>query len=242
MSFIAETRARRTGRLALGLLMLLAARSASATVLYDGTVIPDAPDWIRFVPPPFASDSLGPDGVTLDTTFANALQAGYARLDQTLDSADGFRLSFSVSLASESHGSADRAGFSVIVLDSVGRGLELGFWANEVWAQNAGFTHGEGASWDTSGFTDYDLVFSGATYALLADGAPLLSGALRDYSAFGAPYTLSNFLFFGDDTSSARAEVTLASVSLTGVPEPATGALLVGAFGVLALRPRRRRV
>jgi hypothetical protein len=196
---------------------------------------------MRFVPP-FATDSAGPDGVTLDTTFANALQAGYARLDQTLDSAAGFRLSLSLSLLTESHGSPDRAGFSLIVLDSASRGLELGFWGDEIWAQNAGFTHGEGASWATNALTDYDLVFSGATYALLADGAPLLSGALRDYSAFGAPYNLPNFLFLGDDTSSARAKVTLASVSLFAVPEPATGALFLAAIGILALRPRRGRV
>ena len=108
-------------------------------------------------------------------------------------------------------------------------------------SQNAGFTHGEGASWDTSGLTDYDLVFSGATSALLADGAPLLSGALRDYPAFGPPYTSPNVLFVGDDTGSARAEVTLASVCLTAVPEPATGALLLAAFGLVTLGSRRRR-
>jgi PEP-CTERM motif len=240
MSYFDATRARRVRLFGLCFLVLLAARSSSATVLYDGTTIPGPPDWIRLVPP-FATDSLGPDGVTLDTTFANALQAGYARLDQTLDSEAGFRLSFSLSLLSESHGSGNRAGFSVIVLDSVGLGLELGFWGDEIWAQNVGFTHAEGASWATSALTDYDLVFSGATYALLADGAPLLKGALRDYSAFGAPYNLSNFLFFGDDTSSARAKVTLASVSLTAVPEPATGALLLAAFGLVTLDLRRRR-
>jgi hypothetical protein len=191
------------------------------------------------IPP--ASESLGPDGVTLDTTFANMIQSGYFRLDQTLDSAAGFQLTFELQVLSESHGTADRAGFSVIVLDEASRGLELGFWTGEVWAQEAGFTHAEGASWTTTEWTRYDLVFSGASYALFADGDPLLAGALRDYSAFGLPYTIPNLIFFGDDTTSAKAQVTLRTVSLTAIPEPATGALVAGALVLLAMRPRTTR-
>ena len=117
----------------------------------------------------------------------------------------------------------------MIVLGSDSKGLELGFWNNEVWAQNDSprFTHGEGAAINTTAaLTDYALTIQGNSYTLRANGLGLLSGQVRDYSAFGAPYTSKNFLFFGDDTSSAAARTDIARVTLGAVPEPASLALL----------------
>jgi hypothetical protein len=76
----------------------------------------------------------------------------------------------------------------------------------------------------------------GAGFSLFANDAPLFSGVLQDYSAAGSPYNIANFLFFGDDTTSARAEVTLGSITVeTGVvPLPAALILLLPAVLGLA--------
>ena len=59
----------------------------------------------------------------------------------------------------------------------------------------------------------------GDTYTLTANAEPLLTGPLRDYSAFAGfpdPYETPNFLFLGDNTTSAQARVRLRFVSVTG--------------------------
>ncbi|MEP7134154.1 MAG: hypothetical protein ABI904_04395 [Chloroflexota bacterium] len=59
----------------------------------------------------------------------------------------------------------------------------------------------------------------GDTYTLTANAIPLLTGPLRDYSAFTGfpdPYEAPNFLFLGDNTTSAQARVRLRFVSVTG--------------------------
>jgi hypothetical protein len=75
--------------------------------------------------------------------------------------------------------------------------------------------------------------------------------SLRDYSAFASgipthphfPYDQPNFIFFGDDTSSATASVQIAE--LVVVPEPAAivsfslGATIVGVLGMVRLKLRR---
>ncbi len=105
-----------------------------------------------------------------------------------------------MAMTSESHTSNDRAGFSVTMLGNDGSGIELGFWANEVWAQNANpmFTHGEGVSIDTTIARNYRLQVQGNNYALLSGADTLLAGSVRDYRSSGlVPYNLPNFLFLG---------------------------------------------
>jgi Ca2+-binding RTX toxin-like protein len=142
-----------------------------------------------------------------------------------------------------SDGIQDRAGFSVIVVTSDNtKAIELGFWENEIWVQNDGpnvanglsktlFTHSntERAFQSTTKMTRYDLAIKGDTYQLFAAGGttPILAGSLRDYTAFDHttaapiitslpfdPYETPNFLYFGDNTSSAQANVNLARVEL----------------------------
>jgi hypothetical protein len=206
---------------------------------------------------PTSSDAAG-----FETHISNLLSPGLAYSDPDvvpLDRSTGFELDFSVKLLSETHNSADRAGFSVIALssDASPMGIELGFWTNEVWAQNAGFTHGESSrAFDTTaGLIDYRLAILGNSYTLFADNSQILNGSLRDYTAFnggppfnsGFPYNQSNFTFFGDDTSSANAKVQIASFNVVTVPEPAgfglaleASIIMVGAFGVL-FRQRRHQ-
>jgi hypothetical protein len=142
-----------------------------------------------------------------------------------LDRAKGYTISFDAQVIAEAHNNNNRAGFSVIAIGSDKKGIELGFWPNEVWAQADGieppgsglFTHAEGAAFDTTaGLTAYQLKVKGDTYTLSVGGAPILNGGVRDYSAFNGfpdPYETPNFLFLGDDTTSAAGTIRLSYVA-----------------------------
>ena len=110
-----------------------------------------------------------------------------------------------------------------------------------MWAQNSGFTHGEGSTgFNPSGsFVSYNLTIQGSTYTLKANDATVLTGTLRTYS--GSPYDTPNFIFFGDNTFSAQAAVDLGAVSYNPVPEPAEWSALAGAalIGFAAWRRQR---
>jgi hypothetical protein len=214
---------------------------ASSYTLYDGSAgtAPAAQGWASFTLG--STETLGGGAVTLDSTAASALHAGYGLIAPiSLDGSVGFDYSFTVRVNSETHSSNDRAGFSVIVITSNLSGIELGFWQTDVWAQNVGFTHGEDAAFNTtSGLIQYDLLVAGSSYSLYQSAAPLLSGSLRDYSASGAPYNLANSLFLGDDTTSAKGSFSLSAVGLSA-PEPGAFVLLASGLAALLLRKTSR--
>jgi hypothetical protein len=242
----------------LGLFVLCAAGSAPAVVLYDGALntAPSAQGW-RYVTDPLfgasATQSTGGGLVSLDTSAVIDDKAGYFSSFPVLgshpqmpvlDRAAGYSIDFRARVASETHSSTSRAGFSVIALSSDLKGVELGFWTNEVWAQADSplFTHAEGAAFNTSAaLTDYRLDVVGGQYQLSANDTPILTGLLRDYSSFGFPYNTPSFLFFGDDTSSASASLELARISVN-IPEPATAALVAAMAMLHALRRTRRLI
>jgi hypothetical protein len=61
------------------------------------------------------------------------------------------------------------------------------------------------------------LAVLGDDYALSSAGIPIVSGKLRDYTAFSGfpdPYKTPNLIFLGDDTSSASAKISLAYVAV----------------------------
>ncbi len=65
-----------------------------------------------------------------------------------------------------------------------------------------------------------------------------MNGNLRDYTGFSGffdPYETPNFIFFGDDTTSAGANINFRSASIATVPEPLTilGSLTALGVGVL---------
>lgn len=214
--------------------------------LYDGTVNPNPePPWlfaaypfIAAFPPIFSTEpDIRTDSVRLDSTGLTADSAGYfiagtpnSPLGAPLDRATGFTVWLDLHLISEEHsGSNDRAGFSLIVISDDKKGLEIGFWENRVWVQDddpALFVQAEGVETDTtSGFFRYGVWVRGADYQIWKNGAPILTGSLRNYTAFDSqelviqilnPYRTANFLFFGDNTSSAEAisEVAHVAVSL----------------------------
>ncbi len=208
---------------------------ANTLVLYDAAsgALPDKSflDFTDF-PPGAASLAYADGAATLDTspsgrdTFAGWI-GGQAITPAfpLLDPATGFQVNFTLQVERESHTKNNRAGFSVILLDQDAKGIELAFWENEIWAQNDDrtgglFTHGEEAAFPTTGLTEYQVNITGDTYTLTANGKPILSGPVRDYSKFDGfpdPYETPNFLFLGDDTTTADARVKLQFVSVEGI-------------------------
>ena len=183
-------------------------------------------------PPGVASPTYSNGATVLDTSASGReTYAGWTSVGATtpgfpiLDRAAGFQVDFTLLVENESHGNNDRSGFSMIVLSEDARGIELAFWENEVWVQSDNhtgglFKHGEGVTFPTTtGLVNYQLTVTGDTYTLTADTQTILSGPVRDYSDFDGfpdPYQTPNFLFLGDDTTSAQARVRLHFVSITG--------------------------
>jgi hypothetical protein len=236
---------------------------AMPVTLYDGAAgtLPQQQGWLAYqaVPEgPYLSQAAG--ATTLNTSLSDLIFAGFSNYapDQSLvnasfpvlDRESGFSLHIDLRINSEAHATDHRAGFSVIVLGSDRRGIELGFWTDRIWAQNdasaAGgiFTRGETADFNTTaGLVRCDIGILGDVYTLTAGGEQILSGAVRDYTSWEPPmglpdpYELSNFIFAGDNTTSARGSATFSHISV--VPEPAMATSFVVIAGLLL---RRRRV
>ncbi len=215
-------------------------------MLYDGSTLPAAQGWFAFVPLP-GTQSLNPGFVEVDTT--QNLQAGFFRIEPLLSSSPGFRLDFDLRVVSEGHIKDDRAGLSLIAIDENKHGIELGFWSDQIFAQNLGFTHGEQMALDTtSALTSYSLIVLGDDYSLTANnaaGVKHLSGKTRFYNAPGlfggdVPYKTAHALFIGDDTTSAAAKFDWHSMRVTSVPEPQPYlfGLVAAVFSILSLRAR----
>ncbi|MBD2005985.1 MULTISPECIES: choice-of-anchor Y domain-containing protein [Cyanophyceae] len=182
-------------------------------------------------------------GATTLTSLANSnIYTGYTTSSFTLDRTKGYTINFSVKINTEDHSPAsaqknpsqdsiaDRAGFSIIAISSDGqKGIEIGFWDNEIWVQDDGVTPGNGSIFthtvnsaeryfgSTTTLKDYSLSVLGNNYTLYANGTQILSGLLRDYTAFVGsidPYETPNFIFLGDDTTSASASFDLTRVAV----------------------------
>ncbi|BAZ10896.1 putative Ig [Calothrix sp. NIES-4071] len=229
----------------------------SATVLtglvslYNGAVsntTPENQSWLQYAAsPPIQGLAIGGtqivnSGATNLTTTQSG-SAGYSNYSggfpnllnpafPTLDRNQGFTLSFDVKINSETHASDNtRAGFSVILVTSdKTKAIELGFWQDRIFSQNPTFTGStESVVRNTTALTRYDLKVQGDRYELFAPGetTPILTGLLRDYTAFDHttagsfstplpydPYEQANFVFLGDNTSRASANINLARVEL----------------------------
>lgn len=114
------------------------------------------------------------------------------------------------------------------------------------------FSQAEGVAFDTqSSLNQYDLTILGNSYFLYANGnygSPLLSGRLRDYTpeaaAFGvagAVYATPDFVYFGDNTTSARGSFQLNQVAYSSTPIPFAFNPLFG-FGVFGLSRLRKAI
>lgn len=209
---------------------------------------------------------------TLDTTAVRSEQAGYFSEDPifgivshpsmpTLDRTAGYTIRMDLKINDEIHdltrddnsdGLLDRAGFSIIAISSDILGIEVAFFEDRIWAYSDGdgvaadeFTQAESVLFDTTAaMTRYDVAIASGSYDLFADGQPILSGPLRDYSGLGASpnvYALDSFLFFGDNTSGASASVDLGRVEVldTAIPEPTASMVMLLGAGALAAARRR---
>lgn len=227
--------------LAAGLPLMLAALAAQAapapatTVLYDGALgtLPTAQGF-EFLSVGTVTQTWSGGATTLDSTLFTASYGGYGVAPTqapTLNRLTGYTVLFAVQTLTETHagsdrnadGVEDRAGFSVVVLSSDLQGIELGFWTDRLWAQEGGtgvnlFTQAEGITFATTSLITYTLSVSATTYALAANDQLILSGPLRDYTAFTGiydPYETPNFIFLGDDSASAHGAARIAYVAVT---------------------------
>ena len=230
-----------------------AAPAANATTaLYDAS-LGNTPDKQKFQYQaingnnPFgtalATQTFSNGATTLDTSGQIADLAGYATTTPNvpvLDRHVGFSLDFTIQLQQETHTGSDkngdniddRAGFSIIVLASDRKGIELDFWTNQIWVQNDGaaeppagtlFTHGEGAAFNTSsGLISYTLAIKGNAYSVSSGGSTILTGNVRDYTAWEAPpfapanpYRTPNVLILSDNSTSASGITRLKYVAIT---------------------------
>ena len=254
-------------------LVLLASAGCVETVrgeiLYQGSsgTSPGSQGWVYLAlpVPAGAKEVVGGGMTTLDTTPKMGDAAGYFTrllppfanyvhpLQPVLDRDAGYRIRFDARVKQENHDSDNRAGLSLLVLGDDLLGIELGFWADQVWAQSgADFTKDESAAFDTTDrLAQYELSILDDGYSLSADGIPVLAGSLRDYSSAAggsdplrAVYGWDNLIFLGDDTGSASAEFELSYVEVlagTAVPEPSTALLLVSGGLLFVWRRARMR-
>jgi hypothetical protein len=221
-------------------------------VLYDGALggTPDTQNMvygaIDLVFPPFppvvdATQIYSPvlQATILDTTPDMDDMAGYSvtpTIMPTLTRQNGFQIHFTVRLPEETHVSQHRAGFNVTVISADLLGIELAFWEDEIWAQEGGapptlFTHAEGVAFDTTAdFVAYELEVIEDIYRLSADGVFILSGPLRNYTAwepplpqFPDPYEQPNLVGLSDNTSSAQSILWLRYVGVTPDTAPEVG-------------------
>lgn len=242
------------GMTVVGAALVLGATRAEAVVLYDGGLgtTPSAQGWLFYTSINGGTTSTA-DGLTnYNSSASNATQGGFSThvpiintpvnpLLPSFDLSGQVSVRFDARVISESHASNDRAGLSLIVIGSDLRGIELGFWETEIWAQSGpAFTRAESALVDTTaGIALYNVLLDGPanTYTLSRNGNPILSGSLRNYSSFGAPYSLPNYVFVGDNTTSAGGAFEFGYLGVT-VPEPTMlGGLAMA--GLLSLRRRR---
>ncbi|WP_428938777.1 choice-of-anchor Y domain-containing protein [Fontivita pretiosa] len=234
---------------------VLAADWTLGVTLYDGAAgtSPQSQGWLSYYSLPGTGVQTVAGGkTTYDSTASASERGGFSSHTilgtlvntafPTLDRSVGYTVSIDLKLLSETHASNDRAGFSIIAISSDLQGIELGFWTNEIWAQSGpSFTHAEGVAANTTAAnTTYDLTIQGSNYSLLANGTPILSGLLRNYSSFGLPYNLPSYLFIGDDTGSAAGAFEFSRLAVAAVPEPTTS-LFVAAAVLLGVTIVRRR-
>ena len=205
-----------------------------ATSLYTpalGTA-PDGQTWLSFTNLVGAIQTVDASGTTLDTTANQSIYAGYSNFGAggvvnpsfpTLDNTLGYEIAFDMQLLAESRTNQRRAGFSIVaVSQDTSKAIEIGFQSTSattgnIFAQGGPtFMAAENVAFNTNEATQYTLAVAGDNYTLLADGVQILTGALRDYTAFmGAidPYETPNFVFLGDDTTSAQGSFVLSQVA-----------------------------
>ena len=189
--------------------------------------------------PPFCPEATQVYSATMPGTILNSMSeiddyAGYAitpTLAPTLTRSAGFKLDFRLRIVEESTESNDRAGFVVILLGEDAKGIEVSFWDDEIWVQEDNetnelplFTHAEGVAYTTTNWVNYELMILDNMYSLSANSTEILSGTVRDYSAWEPPsypgftipdpYETPNLIFFGDNSSQGRSQAWIQDITI----------------------------
>jgi len=221
------------------------------------------------------SQTLVTGGVQLDTAANSAEYSGYSNYDpfssyvnssifsaSTLNQATGYTITFTMQLnsATDNTGSAatgnpTRAAFSILAVSSnTTKAIEIGFRANEIFAQTSSFTApvAQSTNFDTStALNTYKLTVFNNTYSLTSGATNLINGSLVDYTTFNPstsspplpfnPYNTPSFIFFGDDTGKESGVFTLGDVTLDTTPVPFDFSPTYGliALGAIALFKQR---
>lgn len=209
---------------------------AGTYLLYEAAqgTTPDQQGWLYLIDPlDTAARVAWRDQTTiLDTSTTPADKAGFFTEDPltgpilrhpgmpVLDRQTGFSVSFALRIDREEHHRDDRAGFSMLVICNDLLAIEFGFWKGRVWAQADDGTplfqdsRAETARFSPSvGLVPFTLEVLGDTYRLLSGDDVVLEGKLRNYSGFGGfPYNTPNFIFAGDNTTSAGAVTRLGDI------------------------------
>jgi alpha-tubulin suppressor-like RCC1 family protein len=237
-----------------------------SNTLYSASIpsLPSQQGWLSFATGLTGSQTRNASGTVLNSTAQVADRAGYSNHTATsatlvnatfppLDRTAGFSLDFRLRVLSEIHQVSNRAGFSLTLLDQgpTPQGVELGFWSNSIFSQAGGSTPFQTIAErvdgvNTSDAINYSLRILDQRYYLLAGNSLLLSGAVQDFSRWAKdpllpynPYTTPNFLFLGDNTSSASASLELGSVTLgmsvigSNAPDTLTGTAAAESFNGL---------
>lgn len=206
---------------------------ASKTNLYDASLgtHPDGQGWL-FVSNLFDESEtvrFTENGLHSFNTLADiSEQSGYFGINHPgidlLMKEQGLNLIFDLQIIDENSLSVNRGGFSIILLTDDLLGLELVFKKDSIWVYTSDFLIGEVQPVNTaSDLSEYSISITEGEYEIFIDGILQLNGPLRDYSGFGPPYNIPNFIFFGDNTSSAGVHIHLSQIILETdkyIPEP----------------------
>lgn len=132
-----------------------------------------------------------------------------------LDRQKGFSITVNMRLLDDINTSQNRGGFSVILLSEDLMGTEVVFTQDTIWVYTEYFFIAEQIPFDVvAGFTEYTISVENSQYEVTANDEVILSGLLRNYSGFGTPYNVPNFIFFGDNTSRSGSDILISKIIL----------------------------
>lgn len=210
-------------------MLLFPSISGRSQILFDGALgtTPDAQGWSYTALSFGQITHLATNGVTLlDTSNSAQSVAGWSHaVSPPLDRLAGFALAFGLKLDSEAHSDTNHAGLSLVILDGQTNGVEIGFWPSAIFARSDSpfsSAHAEDSAFiTTNDFSNYALVLLANNYVLYANGAVILTGAVREYVAsfsFLFSYRAPNVIFFGDNSTPASISARLRAVALVRQP------------------------
>jgi Ca2+-binding RTX toxin-like protein len=205
-----------------------------ATSLYSANLgtAPSSQGWLSFTNLSGATQTANQSGTLLNTTANQSIYAGYSNYtalgtlvspsSPILNATTGYSISFDLQVISDSGTNPNRAGFSLLLVSQdPTKAIELAFQrtsptTGRIFAQkDATFVADEFVAFDVNAKTDYRVEVEGNSYKLFANGTQILTGSLRDYSAFTGPidpYETPNLIFLGDNTTSAQGSFNLSQV------------------------------